>query len=52
MVELFSKAHLKNWGKDIKDYSNTQKIFNHRSKMNSLSTLANWSTDLEKQIIT
>jgi len=43
---------LKNWGKDIKDYLNTQKIFNHRSKMNSLSTLANWSKDLEKQINT
>ena len=43
---------LKNWGKNIKDYSNTQKIFNHRSKMNSLSTLANWSIDLEKQINT
>lgn len=40
---------LKNWGKDTKDYSNTQKIFNHRSKMNSLSTLANWSTDLENK---
>jgi len=46
------QSALKNWGKDIKDYSNTQKIFNHRSKMNSLSTLANWSTDLEKQINT
>ena len=40
---------LKNWGKDTKDYSNTQKIFNHRSKMNSLSTLANWSKDLENK---
>ena len=40
---------LKNWGKDTKDYSNTQKILNHRSKMNSLSTLANWSTDLENK---
>ena len=43
---------LKNWGKDTKDISNTQKIFNHRSKMNSMSTLANWSKDLEKQIST
>jgi fructose-bisphosphate aldolase, class I len=39
---------LKNWGKDISDTLNTQKIFNHRSKMNSLSTLAKWSIDLEK----
>ena len=41
---------LKNWGKNTEDTSNTQKIFDHRSKMNSLSTLARWSTDLEKQI--
>ena len=39
---------LKNWGKDTNDILNTQKIFNHRSKMNSLSTLAKWSIDLEK----
>jgi len=39
---------LKNWGKDTNDTLNTQKIFNHRSKMNSLSTLAKWSIDLEK----
>ena len=44
------KSALKNWGKNIKDTSNTQKIFNHRSKMNSLSTSAKWSTELEKQI--
>jgi fructose-bisphosphate aldolase class I len=43
---------LKNWGKNTKDVSNTQKIFNHRSKMNSLSTLAKWSADQEKQINT
>jgi fructose-bisphosphate aldolase, class I len=42
------QSALKNWGKNIKDVSNTQKIFNHRSKMNGLSTLANWSPELEK----
>ena len=41
------QSALKNWGKDIKDTSNTQKIFNHRSKMNSLSTYAKWAADLE-----
>jgi fructose-bisphosphate aldolase class I len=46
------QSALINWGKDIKDISNTQKIFNHRSKMNSLSTLAKWSAELEKQIST
>ena len=44
------QSALKNWAKDIKDTSNTQKIFNHRSKMNGLSTSAKWSMDLEKQI--
>jgi len=38
------------WAKDIKDIKNTQKIFNHRSKMNSLSTSAKWSAEIEKQI--
>jgi len=41
------QSALKNWGKNIKDISNTQKIFNHRSKMNGLSTAAKWSLELE-----
>ena len=44
------QSALKNWAKNIKDTDNTQKIFNHRSKMNGLSTSAKWSMDLEKQI--
>jgi len=44
------QSALKNWGKNIMDTSNTQKIFNHRSKMNGLSTSAKWSMDLEKQL--
>jgi len=44
------QSALKNWGKNIKDIDNTQKIFNHRSKMNGLSTSAKWSLDLEKQV--
>ncbi len=44
------QSALKNWAKDIKDISKTQKIFNHRSKMNGLSTSAKWSMDLENQI--
>jgi len=42
------QSALKNWGKNIKDRLNTQKIFNHRSKMNGLSTSAKWSPELEK----
>ncbi len=44
------QSALKIWGKNIKDVDNTQKIFNHRSKMNGLSTSAKWSVDMEKQI--
>ena len=44
------QSALKNWAKDIKDTNNTQKIFNHRSKMNGLSTSAKWTIDLENQI--
>ena len=46
------QSALKNWAKNIKDTSNVQKIFNHRSKMNGLSTYAKWTVDLEKQINT
>ena len=46
------QSALKNWAKDIKDTNKTQKIFNHRSKMNGLSTSAKWSMDLEKQLTT
>jgi len=46
------QSALKNWAKNIKDVTNTQKIFNHRSKMNGLSTSAKWNMDLENQINT
>jgi len=46
------QSALKNWAKNIKDINNTQKIFNHRSKMNGLSTSAKWSLNLEKQLTT
>ena len=44
------QSALKNWAQNIKDTNSTQKIFNHRSKMNGLSTSAKWNMDLEKQI--
>jgi fructose-bisphosphate aldolase class I len=43
------QSALKNWAKNIKDASNTQKIFNHRSKMNGLSTTAKWNIKLENR---
>ncbi len=44
------QSALKNWAKNIKDTINTQKIFNHRSKMNGLSTNAKWNIKLENQV--
>ena len=44
------QSALKNWAKNIKDASNTQKIFNHRSRMNGLSTTAKWNIKLEDQV--
>ena len=41
------QSALKNWSKNIKDINSTQKIFNHRSKMNGLSAAAKWNMDLE-----
>ena len=41
------QSALKFWSKNIKDIEGTQKIFNHRAKMNTLATQGNWSKDLE-----
>ena len=42
------QSALKYWGKNQEDITNTQNIFNHRAKMNSLSTSGRWSKDLDK----
>ena len=41
------QSALKFWSKDIKDIEGTQKVFNHRSKMNTLAAPGKWSNDLE-----
>jgi len=41
------QSALKYWGKKQDDILNIQRIFNHRAKMNSLSTLARWTEDLD-----
>ena len=41
------QSALKFWSKDIKDIKGTQKVFNHRAKMNTLAAQGNWSKDLE-----
>ena len=38
---------LKFWAKDLKNIEGTQKIFNHRAKMNTLAAQGKWSKDLE-----
>ena len=42
------QSALKFWSKNIKDIDGTQKIFNHRAKMNSLAAQGKWSKDLEE----
>ena len=44
------QSALKDWAKNIMNTNNTQKIFNHRSKMNALSTTAKWNINFENQI--
>ncbi len=41
------QSALKFWSKDINNIEGTQKIFNHRAKMNTLAAQGNWSKDLE-----
>ena len=41
------QSALKHWSKNIKDIEGTQKVFNHRAKMNTLAAQSKWSKDLE-----
>ena len=41
------QSALKFWSKDIRNIDGTQKIFNHRAKMNVLAAQGKWSKDLE-----
>jgi len=42
------QSTLSYWGKNREDISNTQKVFNHRAKMNSLSASGQWTEDNDK----
>ena len=44
------QSALKTWAKSKNDISNVQKVFNHRAKMNGLSTKAEWSETIEKEV--
>ena len=43
------QSALKFWSKNIHDIEGTQKVFNHRAKMNSLAVKGKWSTEIENQ---
>ena len=44
------QSALKFWSKNIQDIEGTQKVFNHRAKMNILAAQGKWSKDLENLI--
>ena len=41
------QSALKFWSEDLNDTEGTQKVFNHRAKMNTLAAKGKWSKDLE-----
>ena len=41
------QSALRFWSKNIQDIEGTQKVFNHRAKMNTLAAQNKWSKDLE-----
>ncbi len=43
------QSALKFWSKDVQDIEGTQKIFNHRAKMNTLAAQGKWSKEIESQ---
>tara|TARA_B100000900_G_scaffold15218_1_gene12087 strand:+ start:32 stop:1042 length:1011 start_codon:yes stop_codon:yes gene_type:complete len=43
------QSALKFWSKNVNDVDGTQKVFNHRAKMNSLAALGKWSKEIENQ---
>ncbi len=43
------QSALKFWSKNIKDTEGTQKVFNHRAKMNALAAKGKWSKELENK---
>ena len=44
------QSALKTWAKSMKETLLIQKVFDHRARMNGLSTRAEWSENLEKQV--
>ena len=42
------QSALKTWAKSMNDIKNVQKVFDHRAKMNGVSTEAKWNEQIEK----
>ena len=49
MEESLQASALKEFGKNQSALDNIQKAFNHRAKMNGLSSKGEWSENLEKE---
>ena len=45
------QSALKFWSKNIQDIEGTQKVFNHRAKMNTLAAQGKWSKEIELSLI-
>ena len=43
------QSALKFWSKNTKDFTGTQKVFNHRAKMNTLAAQGKWSKEIDTQ---
>ena len=43
------QSALKFWSKNTQDIEGTQKVFNHRAKMNTLAAQGKWSKEIENQ---
>ena len=43
------QSALQFWSKDVRDIEGTQKVFNHRAKMNTLAAQGKWSSELENK---
>ena len=43
------QSALKHWSNNIQDIEGTQKVFNHRAKMNTLASQGKWSIEIESK---
>ena len=46
-IKFKTGQRVKHWSKNLNDIEGTQKVFNHRAKMNTLAAQGKWSKELE-----